>query len=424
MPEAVSTPPAAPVAAASQPTPVAALAAPKSPQAAAFDEIDQISAEPPKSSIRSREVPKPSDKTVVEPTKPVEAPKTGVVPPPDENKPKSSVGILKENYEKTKVELRTAKEELQKLKTAKPVEDTDKPLLLEKSTRLEKENSELKERLKYSDYERSDEFNEKYKKPYEDTAQSAVNRVTQLKVPNPNGEPRNFTQEEFWSIVGTGNENDALEKAESIFGEGSSKANAVIERRNEVLAAWRRGEQAKEDFKKGMGEREKAESEKTALQRTQEKEHQTKMATMFQELNKSRIESKPEYNKADEGDTHGQKVINMGDAMAALGFGFITPEKVEHLPEAIRKEMVNGELTPEGRVKFHSAMASAIRERPFIALKLNRITAERDALKKQLDEFKASGPNNGGDGRRTKGAKNLSHLDELDELSAKGPAMR
>lgn len=414
MPEVIAAPPApSPVAqsasAPSQPAKPATtpIAAPTAPKRESFsDEIDRMAGlakEPAKDTAKPKvEQPKAEKPEVDEPevveSKAADKPETTK---PNTDKPKSNVQILKDNYEKAKKEREQYKSELEKLKSAKPTEDPDKPILTKRLTELEQENKDLQERLKFADYQGSDEYKKQYLEPYQKTAKNAVSRATQLKVGDV-GSQRNLTEAEFWSIVHIGNEDDALAKAEELFGAGSAKANFVVERRNEILAAHQRGQDAIEDYRAKSGERTKAESEKTALERSQAEAKQKQLVEKFDAYVKEREEAKPEYNKADDGDEQGAKVLNLGSAMADLGFGRFKPEQIEHLPQSLRDKMEanGGKLPPEDMAEVHAAMRAAMREAPFVKLKLNRALARQKELETELAQYKESEPESAGGSRR------------------------
>lgn len=401
MPESITAPAPAPEIKATTPTPVAPEKAKEStpqpkvePQTPVnpksfIEDIDKAAAE---TKAKKEEAKKP-----IEPEKPAEEKKEGEQPKAEagkegDKKPKSHTAILAEAHEKLKKEYAALREQVSK---SKPADDPDKPILAKRVSELESRNKELEETVRYANYELSDEYKKEYVARYDEVAGEATARAMQLKIPNADGTSRNLTKEEFWDIVGIGDENDALEAAVELFGEGSAKANAVIERRNEILREFQRGQKAKEEFKSKAAERNKAESEKTAAQRAQEAAHAKETSETFVRMNREREESRPEFNKADDGDEQGENILKLGSALGDLAFGTLSPEQVEHLPESVRSVLVNGELPPQERVKLHSAMRSAMRERPFIALKLNRAQARIAELEKSLSEYEESKPTNG-----------------------------
>lgn len=402
-----------------KPAPTAAPAVSKPVHTSFEDEIDKMSQAKPKEAPKAKETPKPAAKPEPEET---EVPETEVAPkgeaPKAGEKPKSHTAILRDAHEALKGKYKTLEAENTKLKTAKPVEDADKPILTKRLTDVEAENKQLKEQLKFKDYQSSEEYKNTYQKPYQQIADSATKRATQLKM-GEIGSQRNLTADEFWSIVHIGDENDALQKTEELFGEGSTKANFVIERRNEILDAHQKGQQAIEDYRKQADERNKTESEKSALERSQSQAKQKQMVERFSTLATERETAKPEYNKADEGDEQGSKVLQTGSALGDLAFGRMTPEQIEHLPESVRSKLVDGKLPPDDAVELHAAMRAAMREKPFILLKLNRAMARQKELETELAQYKESEPLNAGGQRRQAGQKPLSWEAEIDQLAAK-----
>lgn len=410
------------------PTAIPPIGKPRGPSFS--DEIDALANAKPKETPKAKVEPAKVEKPTIEaPEKPAEASKPTDkpdAPKAEPEKAKSHTAMLRDAHETLKGKYKTLEAEHAKLKSAKPVEDADKPILNNRVTELEKRNQELEERIKFANYEYSDEYKKKYAEPYQKTANDATNRAVQYKVQNPDGTSRNLTKDEFWKIVGIGDENDALVMAESIFGENNPRVAQVIERRNEILAAHQKGQQAIEDYRTQGVERNKSESEKLALERSQSESSQKKLVERFDTLVKEREESKPEYNKADDGDEQGVKVLNLGSAMGDLAFGRFKDEQKQYLPQSLQDKMEanGGKLPPEDMAEVHASMRAAMREAPFVKLKLNRALARQKELEAELAEYKESEPMNAGGARRQQGAKKLGWSEEIDQLASKGNRLR
>lgn len=191
-----------------------------------------------------------------------------------------------------------------KAKPATPVDDPEKKQL---SERLQ----ELEDHIRYVDYTKSKEYVEQYQKPYEETAGAAVARATQLKITQEDGTKRNLTADEFWKIVHIGDEDEAIAAAEQLFGEGSTKTSAVIERRHEIIKAHTAAEQAKERYKTEGAERSKKSQEQWEAQQRQGSEQTAARAARFKEM--SELGEKHEKMKdvfvASEGDTEGSEML-------------------------------------------------------------------------------------------------------------------
>jgi len=238
------------------------------------------------------------------PEKPVE--KAGEGKP----KEKHSLGYLYREKEKEAAQLAqerdTLRKEIETLKS-KPATPADDPEKKQLSERLH----ELEDHIRFVDYTKSKEYLEQYQKPYEETASAAVSRATQLKVTNEDGSKRNMTPDEFWQIVHIGDEDDALAAAEKLFGEGSLKAQNVIERRNEIVRAHNATEAAKEKYRKEGTERSKKAQEQWEAQQRQAAEQSTARAAKFKEMNETgeKHEKMKDVFAAAEGDAEGAELL-------------------------------------------------------------------------------------------------------------------
>jgi len=225
-------------------------------------------------------------------------------------KEKHSLGYLYREKEKEAAQLAQERDTLRKeieLLKSKPVTPADDPEKKQLSERLQ----ELEDHIRFVDYTKSKEYLEHYQKPYEETASAAVSRATQLKVTNEDGSKRNMTPDEFWQIVHIGDEDDALAAAEKLFGEGSLKAQNVIERRNEIIRAHNAAESAKEKYKKEGAERSKKAQEQWEAQQRQAAEQTTARAAKFKEMNEAgeKHEKMKDVFVAADGDAEGAELL-------------------------------------------------------------------------------------------------------------------
>lgn len=397
------------------PAPPAASPKPQSDAPATVDTppIEQPAGEDAYAEIeRMANEPKPQRKEAAKPAAP-KPPEEGKVPdekPPEENEPGKEPGRappkaseLRTAYDRLKKEHAALKAEAETLKKAqKPnAEDPDKPKLLESLKERDARLKELQDEIKYLSYERSDEYKEKYQKPYEETASAATSRAIQLKVPNSEtGVSRNLTDKEFWEIVRIGDDDAALSAAEALFGENSTRANFLIERRNEVISAYRRGEQAKEEYRKTSSEREKTELEKRLQQQQTSQAERTKINEQFKTLNQAAIDKYKEWFQPEEGDEVGNKLLAKGFEMADRAFS------------------PNG-MNPEKLVKLHSAVRNKAAGFDRLAYKAKSLKSRVAELEKELEEYKTSDPGAaGGTGRQPPG-KDMSVEDEIDAMASR-----
>lgn len=413
-----ATPPAsadsiAPGSGSGSPTPAQA----GSDMAAAFDKLDasgktlqQVEAEPPPKSqpkVPTRQAapapakaaapapaktpaaeaaPKPGEPAPAKPAeaKPAEPAKAPEVKPGEtaaaQTTPpaKPSSGWQKfHEAEKQIKELRTKLEEKEKASTI----GDDHPELVRMRNEVaarEKRLSEVEDHLRYRDYEASREFQEQYHQPYLRTAETATQRAVQMRVTDAEtGAVRNLTPQEFWNIVHIDDADAAINAAEKLFGEGSAKANFVIERRNEVLQAHQRAEMAKSDFKKNAKER---------AQKEQDEFHRLGMerATKFKQLMSEGIEKEPELYKPLEGDAEGNDLLEKGFNFVDRVFKGGAPEKEGERP-----------MTPDEMISAHAQIRNQAAAFPRLAHKYAAMKTRMAELEQELSDYRQSSPPEG-----------------------------
>jgi len=289
--------------------------------------------------------------------------------------------------------------ELAKAKSAppSPAEDPEKQKL---TARL----AELEDHMRYVDYTKSSEYQEQYQQPYERTATEAVQRATQLKVTDENGQKRNMTPDEFWAIVHMGDEDDAIEAAGKLFGEGSVKAATVIERRNEIIRAHQRAEEAKEKYRKEAGTRAQQTAQQKQAQERQQAEQQAKRAEQFKSLVKQGEEHEvmKAFFTAAEGDAEGKEIVEKYRREADRVFG--EPAK-------------EGEEVWDDDKRLLKLSVARNRAAAFMPLKrqYEQTKARVAELEKQLKEFQDSVPGGGA----VKGDENPPQMSAYEQAMAK-----
>jgi len=164
------------------------------------------------------DVEKPVAKKAPEPAK--EAPPAATLDP---KTPKE----LRLAYESTKKERDTIRAELEAAKkdgsSKAEIEALRKQLqeTAEVSKKFKEQIDEREARIRLLDYRNSDEFQEKYKRPLDQTLESAMQEVTQLKVTDPvTGEERNATPDDFTSLLQM-DRNASATKARELFGDNA-----------------------------------------------------------------------------------------------------------------------------------------------------------------------------------------------------------
>lgn len=415
MPE-TATAPSAPVSTAPAQAPVTAAPPPaqvtppaiQSPQGEdAFSEIDRLANEKPverkpaTKPVKAKAVENKTDKTEVQ--NPTDDAKPEIKPTDEKasemSKPRTS-GEAWRRYDAISKEVKEVKAELESLRAAKPADDVEKPQLIESLKSKDARIEELQTEIKYLSYESSDEYKEKYQKPYEEAATNSTSRAVQLKVPDPEtGATRNLTEQEFWNIVRIGDDDAALSAAEQLFGENSTRANFLIERRNEIINAHRRGQIAKDEFRKTGSEREKSAMEQRLQQQQATEAQSTKINETFKKLNTDAVEKYPQWFKEEEGDDTGNELLKKGFAMADRAFS-------------------PNDLTPEQTVKLHSAIRNKSAGFDRLAYKNTTLKRRISELETELSEFRESDPGAAGGTGRKPEKQEMSAFDEIDAMAA------
>lgn len=239
---------------------------------------------PPTPAKDAKPEPKP------EPAKPakVEEPKT----------PKE----LRASYEAANKEVQRLRSEMDILKRQGATSDETKNLKAELEA-LRKQHAAAEETLKFTKFEASAEYRDKYEKPLEDALSNAYQDVSELVVEDDNGK-RAGTPDDFNSILNLPL-GQAADKAETLFGRASG---AVLQLRSKILDLHRSRKQAIENFKTVAAQH----AEK---QKQQEQEHNTRLRARWEEASKTMVDRYPQWFGKDESDPEGNKLLDSGYAL-------------------------------------------------------------------------------------------------------------
>lgn len=337
--------------------------------------------------------PKPEEGKEPPPTKPDEPPKPAL-----ENKPKKPADFLREELDKTKKERDTLKAEVAKAKPA-VAEAPEYKSLQEKHEKLIKEHSKLQEDLRFTAYERSPEFKDKFETPFNEAYAHGRSKVAALKVTDPGtGEPRPGKPEDFDAIMSLP-EDQALEMIDSLFGSGS-RGQIVTLARERVLEKFGARKAALEEAGKNLGEREKQTNEfYTALNGEVSKlwEKHTKAETIPEKHRKHLTPA--------EGDDVEKQKLEQG---------------YQQVDRTAKENARDPNLTPEQREGIIGRAAAMRNRAAAYPLLVHRITA-KDAriaeLEAELKSFKDSEPG-AGDGDSAAGDDTGPAAGTMDSVMA------
>jgi len=316
MAETLTAPPPAPPVQQGQPS-----SEPNDPFNNAFADLDQITKEPEESPEPPPDKPDKVEKPdkLQKPEKKDEPPKPEPKTETEFDPKKAAPKQLREAYEKSKAELAQIKAERDELKKAssQPKEDPEKKDFMERAERHAKRAQELENELKFAKYEKSEEYQEKYFKPYADAFGQARAEAASLKVTDADGNVRQGTPEDFDTYMGITDPEAAADYAEKVFGRHKATMEAW---RKDVRKLGAATQAAIEDFKKKAADRE-----------NEWKEQQSKItkakADTWAHLNTTALEKYPGLFKAEEADARGKELLAKGFEFADRAFSDGRPLK-------------------------------------------------------------------------------------------------
>lgn len=382
MPESATldAPPAAPAAA---PAPAPA-AAPSTPPPApkvhgvtagdhfndAFDELDKITqveepVAPPKPAPKSE--PKPTDKPN---DPPAAAEKADVAPE------KMAPRQLREAYAelKRKHAALEAEHGTLKAKAGQPAEDPERKSLEERLTAREKRLQELETELKFSNYERTQEYQEKYWKPFAEAYSTGREKAASIRVTDEEGNIREGKADDFDTYMSIADENQAAEFAEAHFG----RLSRLMEyHRQKVLELNQSRTSAIEEFRKTGAAREK-----------ERQENLSKMSKGMMETWKKAIteplEKHPYLFKADAQDAKGSELLEKGFHFADRALSNGQPLKEGDKP-----------LTPAEVLQARAVLRNKAAALDYHVYMRRKAEAQVKALEEELKAYQESEPGRG-----------------------------
>lgn len=317
--------------------------------------------------------------------------------------PQPKAKTLRQNLDFHKAELAKANAKIKELETARatPVDDTEKKKLTETLKQREARLAELDEEIRYSNFERSQEYKDKYETPYVDAYKEGRGWTTQLQISERKNEMdevirpgRQATEADFDAVMAEFVRNPARgsQMIADLFGD---QATGVMYHAQETLKLNNQRLKALDTQRKAGAERDKTRQETATKQR----DEQTKV--FHNEADEAR--KKYKWFQPQEGDNEGNHLLEQGDRLAKLAFGL---EVKDDNGNAVK-------LAPKEMARLHAAMynkAAAFDRQVYLLRKAN---AEIKKYQKQLADFEKSVPG-GGNGRQPNGKPNMSAWDTAD----------
>lgn len=354
----------------------------------AFNDLDTLSAPKPKPAATQTSQSKPDE--VKEEPESSEVPKK----PPEQQKAEQAkdgkqpnkTATLRTAYENVKRRNQELEQQIREVQQNKPQEDPRLKTYQERLEAAEKRREELESEIRYSAYERSPEYLDKYQKPFEKAYQWGRQSVTHLKVLNEDGSSRPAVPEDFDKILLIPNDGDAVDAAESMFG---NKARLVLDHRWEMKKLDAARYEAIEDFRKQGGERQAKMTEAEAR-------HREHIGQEWTKLNQEAADRFPKWFKPEDGDEDGNNLLEEGYALADKAFS-----------------SGNGK-SPEEMVRLHASIRNRAAAFTREVYRNNKLSERVSELEKQLAEYQSSEPGPGeGGGPKVESDSWESELDKL-----------
>ncbi len=274
---------------------------------------------------------------------------------------------------------------------------------------LEKRSQELEEQIKFVDYSKSAEFQEKYEKPYKDAWERSMAELSELQINDPTTGPRQMEPSDLLDLVNM-NLNDALLYAKETYGDA---AQIVMARRKEVKDLFNIQQKALTEAKKSGVEKSQVDQTKHQAQVEQiQKEAHTRW-----ESENARIlanETTGKYFKPVDGDEKINKSMEKG---------------YKFVDDTMALNPMNPKLTPEQRedaVKRHAALRHKAATWGRMRIELETTNRKYQEALKKLAEYEDSAPGTGGDpapeagNRSAPGNRMDSMMDRLGRLVKPG----
>lgn len=339
--------------------------------------------------------PKSPEPSAAEP-KPTED--GGKAPAPDalsaEEKKKVSPWKLVEQYKSRMGEL---EKQIADAKTT-GLAETEKKTYTEKLAAHEKRMAELEEEIRYVNYAKSQEYQDKYVKPYEQSWMRWMDELKEITVAGDNGQELPFQPQHLLELVNMPL-GKAREQANQMFGDF---ADDVMAARKEIRGLFDAQNKALEDARKNGAAREKARSEQWHEGRKQLESHLGQLWNAHQNeaLNDEKYGA---YFKPIEGDEEGNQALQKGFELARSAFA---------------RSVFDPSLKPEERaelVRRHVAVVNRAAAFGRLSHQNLKMAEELKSLKAELAKYTAAQPG-AGEGDKTSAAP--QHMSAKEALFA------
>jgi|SRR5579863_5620870 len=356
------------------------------------EELEKIS-KPANGAVDANAQKTDAAKPAVEPDKTGAAP--GAEPPKDGKQEKARPWELVKQY---KGQVAQLEKELADAKTS-TVPENDRKGFEERIRKAEARAAELEQHMRFVDYSKTEDFQNKYVQPYEKAWSNAVSELKEITITDPGGTERPVTPQDILDLV-----NLPLGKAREIADTAFGKfADDVMSHRKQIRSLFEAQQTALEEAKKSGGE--------TLTKQQQEAQAnfqklQSTVKDIWQKENAAMIADKtygPLFSKR-EGDAEWNTRLENGFALVDRAFSE-TPN--------------DPKLTPEQRqavIRRHAAIRNRAAAWGALKGENDSLKAQVETLTKELGQYKSSEPGMNG-GRLTPNANGSNgHLSARERM--------
>ena len=279
----------------------------------------------------------------------------------------------------------------------KPKTDPEREALNKEKESLTKRIDDLEQKLRYTNYELSQEYKDTYETPLHEIFARGRERAANMKAFMPGevdevtgvegpAKLRQGTKEDFDRLLSIADDDQAADYAAKVWG---NKAAAVWGFRERFIELNGKRIKALEEFKAKGADMQKQSLEASAAQ---DKE----METAFEAENKAAVEKYPQWFKAEDGDEEGKKALEEGFQFADSAF--------------------NGKflatLPPAQKAKVFSALRNKAAGFDYAVVQNVRLRKRLNELQEKLKGYEESG--DGGGDKDRKGKKEVAGLSAAD----------
>ena len=273
----------------------------------------------------------------------------------------------------------------------------------------------LEQHIRFVDYSKSKEYQEKYWQPYVTAWNAAVRELKGLTMQVENAEtgektPREVTEADLQYFAAL---DPAVRRTEinRLFPEDKEEVKRHI---NEISRTFEASQVA---LKKA---REDSETHAKTAVETQ-RQIQANRVKLWKETNDAMAAKYPQWFAPAEGDTEGNAVLDKGLALSSLVFSpaDLTPDAIESLPKVFKEAISARKFTPELMTRAQAIVARKAANHDRLAHQNHTLQARVKELEESLKQYEESGP----DGAPAKGRPRAGTKDFMGDAAAELEAL-